>query len=203
MRLMATPSGRKPASSIESAPIAAPHAPSSSGVTVVAAPQAAVAPLPMGMPSGDALVLIVTGATIAAEMRDRPLAYRLREKMLAWVDREAAEAAKRLASAGTSDNAERPRLQPVVCSDLWYLNARELSGRPAVAIGEPTCNAATALISNRLPTVFVIEGSLRVHADVEFIDLRAALWAVSAAATASAIDLFAERYLDGFMRSIA
>ena len=145
------------------------------------------------IPSPAEVVLIVTGSTIAAESRDRPLAYRLRERILAWIDQR-----------DTQDNAEGEsppcaRLHPTVCSDLWYLNDRELAERPAIAIGEPHANAATSLISSRLPTAFVIEGSLRVHMDPEFIDLRAALWGVNAASTAAAIDLFAERYLDEFL----
>jgi len=143
---------------------------------------------------GDGLVLVVTGSTIAAETRDRPLAYRLREKMLRLIAGQA---------SGSGDTASARPLQPVVCSDLWYLNARELAGRPAIAIGEPNTNAATAMISNRLPTVFVIEGKLRVHADVEFIDLRAALWGVSAAATEAAIEHFAQRHLGEFLRAAA
>lgn len=129
-----------------------------------------------------------------AEMRDRPLAYRLRERMLSWLDaRDCAEHGQ----AGIEDGT--PRIEPVVCSDLWYLNAKELEERPAIAIGEPSTNAATAVISSRLPTAFVIERSLRVHLDPEFIDLRAALWGANPSATAAAIDLFAERYMDEFL----
>lgn len=144
--------------------------------------------------AGDSLLLIVTGSTIAAEMRDRPLAYRLRECVMRWVDATNQGGSKANGAAVAPSD-----LQPVVCSDLWYLNARELAERPAIAIGEPSSNAATALISSRLPTAFVIEGSLRVHLDPEYIDLRAAIWGVSAASTASAIDLFAERYLSEFL----
>ncbi len=148
-------------------------------------------PAVSGIPRPSNVVLIVTGSTIAAESRDRPLAYRLRERVLAWIDQRQNQAA--------GSDAITSQLEPVVCSDLWYLNDRELAERPAMAIGEPAANAATSLISSRLPTVFVIEGSLRVHLDPEFIDLRAAIWGVNAAATAAAIDLFAERYLNEFL----
>jgi hypothetical protein len=152
---------------------------------------------PGAMPASETLVLIVAGSTIAAEIRDRPLAYRLCERLRAWLDANEPGAATVVSAADP-----RPqRLEPVVCSDVWYLNTRDLAGRPAVAIGEPNSNAATALISNRLPTAFVIEGSVRVHLDPEFIDLRAALWGASAAATAAAIDVFAERYLHEFLRA--
>jgi hypothetical protein len=146
------------------------------------------------MPATDSLLLIVVGSTIVAEMRDRPLAYRLRERVLGWVDAARPVEPTADGAAGTCD-----RLHPLVCTDLWYLNAREAEGRPAIAVGAPNVNAATALFSNRMPTAFVIEGSLRVHVDLEFLDLRAAIWGVNAAATASAIDLFVERYLDEFL----
>lgn len=158
-------------------------------------------------PPPGCLLLIVTGSTIAAEMRDRPLAYRLRERVLARVDamRQAdPDRNAAVAGAGNGDGGGgggSTDVQPVVCSDLWFLNAKDLADRPMIAVGEPNSNAATALVSSRLPTAFIIEGSLRVHLDPEFIDLRAAIWGVSAAATAAAIDLFAERYLDEFLNA--
>ena len=140
------------------------------------------------LPVTESLLLIVVGSSIAAELRDRPLAYRLREHVL-----------DRLETREQEFGDAAPPLVPVVCTDLWYLNATEADGRPAITLGDPNVNAATALFSNRLPTAFVIEGSLRVHIDLEFLDLRAAIWGISAAATASAIDLFLERYLDEFL----
>jgi hypothetical protein len=156
-------------------------------------------------PAGDRLLLIVAGSSIAAEMRDRPLAYRLRERVLVWLDaRESSEggsgAVDSHVNAGASAKAFQPMLlQPVVCSDLWYLNDRELDDRPAIAIGDPSSNAATAMFSSRLPTAFLIEQAFRVHLDPEFVERRAAIWGVNTAATASAIDLFVERYLNDFL----
>jgi hypothetical protein len=152
------------------------------------------------LPPSETLVLIVTGSTIAAETRDRPLAYGLRERMRVWIEKHRDHDATRQAGNGANGEvAKNARLHPVVCTDLWYLNARDLAGRPAVAIGEPASNAATALISNRLPTAFVVEGSLRVHLDPEYIDLRASIWGATAAGTAAALEVFAERYLDEFL----
>lgn len=144
------------------------------------------------VPDVASLVLIVTGSTMLAELRDRPLAYRLRERVQIWLDARGGEET-------TTIGETAPRLRPVVCSDLWYLNTRELEDRPAIAVGEPGSNAATAVISSRLPTAFVIERSLRVHLDPEFIDLRAALWGANADATAAAIDFFVQRYMDDFL----
>jgi len=49
----------------------------------------------------------------------------------------------------------------------------------------------------------VIEGTLRVHLDPEFIDMQACMWGVSNGATASAVDVFAERHMDAFLREAA
>lgn len=134
------------------------------------------------------LLLIVVGAHLRAEMQDRPLAYHLRDRIAQWQrDHEGDEA------------GEAHPLTPMVCTDVWYLNNQELLQRPAIALGEPGVNAATAYLSNRLPTALVVDHTLRVHLDPEFVNVQACLWGVDSAATATAIDMFIERYLDEFM----
>ena len=135
------------------------------------------------------LLLIVVGANLDAERRDRPLGYRLREQILRWQDERRSKA-----------TGDLPLLQPIVCTDLWYLNDDSLRDKPVIALGDPSDNAAAAALANRLPTAFVIEHTLRVHMDLEFIDLQACLWGVNPSATVSAVDLFVERYLDDFLR---
>jgi len=135
------------------------------------------------------LLLIVVGASLESEQTLRPLGYRLREQVLRWQDERRPQ---------TIDDL--PRLHPVVCTDLWYLNDDGLREKPVIAVGDPSTNAATAALATRLPTAFVIEHTLRVHLDPEFIDLQACLWGVNPSATASAVDLFVERYLDDFLR---
>jgi hypothetical protein len=156
-------------------------------VSPVAMPAPQTAPAAADIdPNG--LLLIVVGAHLRAEFTDRPLAYRLREQVLRWQDQSLGE-----------DDAKP--LRPVVCSDVWYLNSTELAARPTVCIGDPNVNAASAMLATRMPTAFVIENTLRVHLDLEFIDLRACMWGANHSATASAVDVFVERYLDGFLRA--
>lgn len=145
------------------------------------------------------LLLIVVGADLRAEISDRPLAYRLREQILRWQDEhDEAEADGIAESAGLAGNLGH-RLEPLVCSDLWYLNNPGLMARPTIAVGDPAVNAATAYLAPKLATALVIEQVFRVHLDLEYIELQACLWGVNPSATASAIDLFAERYLDVFL----
>ncbi|HRP62813.1 MAG TPA: hypothetical protein PK400_05940 [Phycisphaerales bacterium] len=146
-------------------------------------------------PATDHLLLIVVGAHLRAEARHRPLGYRLRDAVLGWLDGQ--------------DAADIPvRLQPLVLTDLWYLNHDDLHGQPVIAIGEPEVNAASAYLGARLPAAFVIEDALRVQLDPEFIDLRACMWGAPASpgshapcSTAAAVDAFMERYLDEFLRA--
>lgn len=136
------------------------------------------------LPANALLLPIVVGARLEAELIDRPLAYRLAQAM-------------RL----RQQDDDGQGLSPVVCTDLWYLNDNDLQARPAVTIGEPDVNAATACLARRLPTAFVIEGSLRIQLDLELLDLRACLWGADASAMATCLDLFVDRYLDDFLQA--
>jgi hypothetical protein len=141
------------------------------------------------VPAKRDLLLIVVGSSLAAEVIDRPQAERLRD-----------EIARRLAAGDPPADGLRG-LQPAICTDLWYLNDRDLADLPVIALGEPTRNAATAMLCARLPTAMVVEESFRVHLDPEFVEQqpRAAVWGRDAAATGAAIDAFTDRYLGGFL----
>ncbi len=136
-------------------------------------------------PDTDTLLLVVVGAHLRAELTDRPLAYMLVERIEAWQRR----------------HVEADQLAPLVCSDMWYLNAAELLSRPTICLGRPGVNAASAFFANRLPTAFVLEETFQVQLDLEFITMQACVWGVNAAATASGVELFEDRYLDSFLRA--
>jgi hypothetical protein len=130
-------------------------------------------------------LLIVVGAHLEAELADRPLGYRLRDDVLRWQHR----------------TPEADPLLPVVCTDLWYLNAAELMVRPTIAVGRPEHNAVSAYFANRLPTALVIDESLQVQLDPELVSLQACVWGIDRQATSSGVDLFVQRYLEPFLRS--
>ncbi|MHC4081145.1 MAG: hypothetical protein ACYS15_14465 [Planctomycetota bacterium] len=131
------------------------------------------------------LLMIVVGAHLEAELADRPLGYRLQNDVVRW----------------QQETPEADPLAPIVCTDLWYLNARELMLRPTISVGRPEHNAVSAYLANRLPTALVIDRSLQVQLDPEFITLQACVWGVDEPATRSGVDLFVERYLESFLRS--
>ena len=117
-------------------------------------------------------VVLVTGASLTAEERDRPLAYQLK----AEIDRRGAGHAYRRA---------------VVVADMWYLENRIFHLNPTVAIGGPGANGVAQDFSEMLPTVYSSDDQVFIQADLEGDVKRAALWGSNAAATAKAVEVFA------------
>jgi hypothetical protein len=134
------------------------------------------------------LLPIVVGSHLKAEFADRPLAERLRRLILSW----------QAAVLEPDDVA----LLPVVVSDAWFLNDRDLMRQPSIAIGAPGVNAASAHYAVRLPKSLVVEGVLCVQFDPEHLDGSVCLWGATPAGTESAVEAFAERHLDRYLRSM-
>jgi hypothetical protein len=129
-------------------------------------------------------VVLVTGASLTAEERDRPLAYLLK----AEIDRRGAGHAYRRA---------------VVVADLWYLENRIFHLNPTVAIGGPGANGVAQELAGMLPTVYNAEDRVFIQADFENDLKRAALWGANAGATAQAVEVFATQgLLDDLLRRI-
>lgn len=133
----------------------------------------------------DRLIPLVVGAHPRAEQSDRPIAYRLRERMHLWLSNHA-------------DELDEPRV-PLVVTDVWYLNDPSLRDCPAISIGGPSVNACTAYLADKLPSAFVVDDVLMVQMDLAMADLRAACWGMSSPETLRAVDAFCDRYLDQFM----
>ena len=133
----------------------------------------------------DELLPIVVGAHLEAEAYDRAFGERLRTV---------------IAGRGLPDAGPRPPV-PLVMSDVWYLNEPKLRVRPTIAVGRPDLNAATAYLSRKLPTALLIEGSCRIQLDPEFIDPFACLWGTTPKRAGDAMEVFIDRYLDGFLEA--
>lgn len=147
-------------------------------------------------------MILVAGAHLKAERHDRPLCYALQRCLAASL-------------AGCPNGLEPPDVEAhpmdphaevsgeiIVCSDIWWLNHSDLHGLPTVSVGGPGVNAASAYLCQRLPTALSIEDRLAVQVDLDFYDLRVALWGVDHAQTAVAVDLFREKYLDGYVGAV-
>ncbi len=133
------------------------------------------------------LMLIVVGAHLRAEAADRPHAYRLQENIHRWFDRHI--------------HTDGWPFEVIVCCDVWYLNNSNLRKRPVISIGGPGINALSAYLYQKLPTALAVENRLLVQLDVEMADLRVALWGMDAEHTASAVDLFMDKYLQAYMQA--
>ncbi len=132
----------------------------------------------------DETVVLVTGSSVTAEERDRPLAYRLKSE----IDRRGAGHAYRRA---------------VVVADLWYLQNRIFQLNPTIAIGGPGANGVSHDFAEALPTVYARDERVFVQADFEAERKRASLWGVDASCTSAAVDIFmTEGYLDDLLSRI-
>ncbi len=132
----------------------------------------------------DETVVLVTGASLTAEERDRPLAYRLKSE----IDRRGLGHAYRRA---------------VVVADLWYLENRIFHLNPTIAIGGPGVNGVSHELAEALPTVYSRDERVFVQADFEGELKRGSLWGVDASFTAAAVDVFmTEGYLEDLLSRI-
>jgi hypothetical protein len=136
----------------------------------------------------DRLLVLVVGAHPQAELMHRPIAAKLAQSMRQWVEAH-------------PDEGDSQALQPLTCTDLWYLNDRALMQQPTIAIGEPGLNAAAASFAMRLPAAMVVDGRMQIQMDCELIEACACIWGVDARETEAAVELFRERYLDSFMHA--
>ena len=134
------------------------------------------------------LLVIVVGAHLRAETADRPLAYRLRERINAWVEKHAA----------TLDS----KPYPIVCCDIWYMNQDDLMKRPTISIGGAGVNALTAYFVEKLPAAVARENQVFVQLDTEYVDLRVCIWGSNHELTVDALEHFDREYLDGYLRAV-
>lgn len=134
------------------------------------------------------LLLIVVGSHLHAEVADRPQAYRLRERIGAWVEHNAIDV--------------DPPVLPVVCSDIWYVKQESLQRRPTISIGGPKANALSAYFNDTLPPGVVRDERIAIQLDPEYTDLRVSIWGFDHEATVDALEYFVRDYMDSYLRAV-
>ena len=132
------------------------------------------------------LLPVVVGAGPRSELADRPLAHGI-------VD----------AIRNSDDLPPAADLHPLIVTDLWYLNDRDLMLQPTISIGDPEQNAASAFYGGRLPTMLMVEEQYRVLMDQDAGIGHACLWGTSHAATITAVEAFIDRCLPSFLQRAA
>ena len=135
------------------------------------------------------LVLIVVGAHLRAEEADRPLAQWMEHRVGQWIKQH-------------GDTLNVP-MTPRICTDVLYLNNPALHRRPAISIGGPGVNALSAVFAQQLPQARPDEQQIVIQIDPEFTDLRVCIWGTDHKLTQRGLEIFVDRYLDGFLRAAA
>lgn len=133
-------------------------------------------------------VMIVVGSHLRAEEADRPLAYRMVEEIEQWKERFEAQLGV--------------EIEPIVCTDLWYLNHEGLRALPTICIGGPGVNALSAYLAQHLSDDNK-EADVLLQIDPDFTDLQACIWGTDHELTAHGLQLFIDRYLDAYLRAVA
>ncbi len=174
--------------------------------------------------SDDVLIMIVVGSSLHAEVGDRPVAYRLAQRIddhLGQIGlkqgglkqgglkqgglKQVGLKQGGLKQVGVKQIAQKQGdcVRCMVCTDLWYLNDAPLRRCPTIALGGPDRNALTAYLRDKVPSAFAIDGSLLVQVDLTYGQLDACCWGADDAMTARAVDAFCERYLPQFVDAAA
>jgi len=144
----------------------------------------------MPFPAADNLLLIVVGSDLRAEAADRPLAYRLQQRIDAWLNRHTGEM-----------NID---VEPAVCTDLWYMNHESLQQRPTISIGDPQVNALSDFFAQSADTAGEDDAQPQVviQLDPEFTDLRVCIWGLDEELTAQGLDVFCRDYLADYLTAV-
>lgn len=147
------------------------------------------------MPEEDSigLLLIVVGAHLRAELMDRPLAYQVQQAILQWQENHAEHL-----NVG---------IQPIVCSDIWYLNQPDFQKRPTICLGGPSVNALSAYFAKQIAAETDApldddEPKVLLQIDPEFTELRCCLWGTDHDLTARGVDMFLKNYLDEYLKAV-
>lgn len=138
----------------------------------------------MKLVDNDETLLVVTGSTLAAMEKDRPVAEWLRDE----VDRRGAGAIYRRA---------------LLITDERYFGAPNLHRHPVIAIGGPGTNGVTGHLAQLLPMVVSREDRSFVQLGMDRSTRQAVLWGMDAATTRQAVEIFVlEGLLDALLNRI-
>ncbi len=125
-------------------------------------------------------ILIVVGSELVPEEKDRPLAYRLKE---------------RIDSKGCSTYQ-----RAIVVSDRWYLDNDMFHICPTIIIGGPGVNYASAEFYKDTPVVWSEGDNAFLQVTEEDTPNHALLWGMDQAGSEQAINHFVEgKFLDHFL----
>lgn len=135
------------------------------------------------------LLLVAVGGHLGAEVVDRSLANRLRNRTGKWFGQY-------------GPGRGRPLCLLWVCCDIWSVHQAPLHWRPTISLRGLGSNALSAGFYGRLRPNFAFEQHLIVQFDPEFADLRVCLWGMTGDLTVDALDSLGQKCLHRFPRAV-
>ena len=114
------------------------------------------------LPERSKMVLVVVGASLQSEVMDRPMAYRLADAIRSWRSEHASQLTT--------------MIEPVVCTDVWYLNDETLHAKPVISLGGPDSNALSAAFAQNAGKAPSGDPEVWMQFDPEYTDLQACVW---------------------------
>lgn len=155
------------------------------------------------------LLLIVTGSTLRAEEKDRPLAYYLKqriERMLADIEKQDAklgyatetESGKSSGASG-SLSLKLEGLQVRVIADFRWIHDDLLQGLPTISLGGPGVNALAHRWLEDVPITLAVNDHYFIQMDPELDEPRVSIWGMDNSTTQVAISVFVDRFLPRFL----
>ena len=167
-------------------------------------------------------VLIVVGAHLRAEEADRPLGYELKRRIEAWRDKHLGQLTVPLGAIVCSDlwylNDVELQKRPTVCiggpgvNALTAVSMQQIAGEAAQAAAqqsedddEPSETPSQTPAAGGIdPAGYVPAqpvGKVTMMIDPDYTHLRVVIWGTDHDLTAKGVNLFCDRYLDGYLRA--
>jgi len=157
------------------------------------------------------LLLIVTGSTLRAEEKDRPLAYYLKQRIEKYLhadeEREipptedADETVDEVEASGlglTSDG-----LQIRVVADFRWIHDDLLQGLPTISLGGPGVSALAHRWLEEVPISLAVNDRYFIQMDPDLEEPRVSIWGMDNTSTQVAISVFCDRFLARFLARCA
>jgi hypothetical protein len=120
-------------------------------------------------------ILIVVGADIKPEEKDRPLAY--------WLQRKIQEAA---------GYGKTPFRKSVVISDALYKSDKIIQACPTICIGGPGVNSLANEWVKSLPVYISEDDRYFIQYDLDSAKKRISIWGMDQETTSGALNVFVE-----------
>ena len=120
-------------------------------------------------------ILIVVGADIKPEEKDRPLAY--------WLQRKIQEA---------DGYGKTPFRKTVVISDALYNSDKIIQACPTICIGGPGVNTIANEWVKKLPVYISEDNKYYIQYDLDSAKKRISIWGMDQETTSGALNIFVE-----------